>query len=129
MSRCASRAEDRFGFIDKKKRHETFFSFFARSRKNLAHHSFRFAYPHVEDLGTLHVHEIFAHLVPGFCAELLRQIECSRLADERLAAPRRAVKQKTFRRRMLKFREKVRMQEWQLDCVLDCLQRRFLATD
>src|SRR5205814_10505751 len=62
-------------------------------------------------------------------AELLTEIECSRFADARFAATGRSVKQKTFRCSMLKSREKVRMQEWQLDRVLDCLQRRFLAAD
>src|SRR4029453_7974735 len=100
ISRRASCAEDRFGFIDKKERHKTFFPFFARSSKNLAHHSFRFAYPHVEDFGTFHVHEIFTHLGSSFFAELFRQIVSRCLSDQRLAAARRTVKQKTFRRSM-----------------------------
>src|SRR4029453_15405763 len=129
MSRCASCAEDRFGFVDKNERHETFFSFLARRSKNPAPHSFRFPTPHVQDLGTFDVHKIFTHFGPGFFAELLRQIECSRLADKRLPAAWRTVKQKTFRRSMLKFLEKIRMQERQLDRVLDRLQRRFLAAD
>src|SRR3954463_4752568 len=109
MARCATCAQDGFGFIDENERHETLFPLLARSSKDFAHHSFRFAYPHIEDLGTLHVHEIFVHLSARLGAELLRQIECSRLSNERLAAARRAVEQKTFRRSVLKFLEKIRM--------------------
>ena len=75
------------------------------------------------------MHEIFAHLSATFCAELLRQIECSRLADERFATARWTVKQKTFRCGVLKSCEKIRMQQRQLDRILDRLQRRFLAAD
>ena len=59
--------------------------------------------PHVENLRTFHVHEVFFHFLAGFFAELFRQIVSGRFADQRLAATGRAVEKKTFRRGVLKF--------------------------
>ena len=129
VARCAARAENAFRFVDEKERHETFAPFLARGGENFAHHPFRFAHPHVENLRPLHVHEIFAHLLARFFAELFRQIVSGRFADERLAAAGRAVKQKAFRRGVLEVLEKILVQQRQLDRVADRLQRFFLAAD
>src|SRR5205085_6974152 len=97
--------------------------------ENLADDPFRFADPHVEDLRPFDVHEIFAHVVAALFPELFSQVVGGRLADERLAAAWRTVKQKAFRRGVLKFLEQLRMNQRQLDRVLDGLERRVLATD
>ena len=129
MPRRAAGAEDRLSFVDEQERHETFFSFFASGGKYLTHYSFRFAHPHIEDLGPFDVHEIFAHLGSAFFSELLRQIERSRLADECFAAARRPIKQKTLRRGVMEFCKEIRMQKRQFDRVLDRLQGSFLAAN
>ena len=67
--------------------------------------------------------------VPAFLPKLLGQIVGGCFANERLAATRRTVEQKTFRRGMLKFLEKIGMQQRQLDRVFDRLERRLLAAD
>src|SRR5438876_11928844 len=103
MPRRAASAEDRFSFVDEQERHETFFSFFASGGKYLTHYSFRFAHPHIEDLGPFDVHEIFAHLGSAFFFELLGQTERSRLADDRVAAALRPIKHKTLRRGVMAF--------------------------
>src|SRR5215475_14718959 len=118
MTRCAARAKNRFGFVDKQKWHEPLAAFLACSGKNFAHHSFRFAHPHVQNLRSLDVHEIFLHLRAWFFTKLLGQIVGSRFTDQRLPATRWAVKQKTLRCGMLKFLEKIGMQKRELDRVL-----------
>ena len=75
------------------------------------------------------MHEIFLHLVARFFPELFRQIVGRRFADERFAAAGRAVEQKSFRRGVLEFLEKLAVQERQLDRVLDRLERLVLAAD
>ena len=118
-----ARAEDGFRLVDKEKRHETLAAFLARGRKNFAHDPFRFAHPHVQDFRAFDVHEIFLHLVARFFPKLFRQIVGGRFADERLAAAGRAIEQKTFRRGVLEFLEKLAVQKRQLDRVLDRLER------
>ena len=95
----------------------------ASSGKNFAHHPFRFAHPHVQDLGTLDVHEIFLHLDPRFFTKLLGQVVSGRFTNQRLSAARWTVKEETLRCGMLKFLEKLRVQKWKFDCILDRLQR------
>ena len=121
MARCAASTENRFSLVDKEKWHETFTPFFASCGKNLAHHSFRFANPHVQNLGTFHVHEIFLHLSSGFFPKLLGQIISGRLSDQRLPAAWWTVKQKTFRRGVLEFLEEINVQKGKLDGVFDRL--------
>src|SRR5439155_26390408 len=105
----AAGAENRFCLVDKQKWHETFAPFFTSRGKNFAHHSFRFPHPHVQNLGTFDVHEIFLHLSSRFFPKLLGQIKSRRLSNQRLPATRWTVKQKTFRRGVLKFLEKINM--------------------
>ena len=69
------------------------------------------------------------HFVAGFLAQLPRQIVGGRFADQRFAATRRAVEQKAFRRRVLKFREEFAVNQRQFDRVLDRLQRFVLSAD
>ena len=76
--------------------------------ENFAHDPLGFTHPHVQNLRAFDVHEIFLHFLAGLFAELFRQIVGRRFADERLAAAGRAVKQKSFRRRVLKFLEQAR---------------------
>ena len=75
------------------------------------------------------MHEIFLHLVARFFPELFRQIVSRGFADERLAAAGRAIKQKTFRSRVLELLEKLAVEKRQLDRVLDRLQRLILPAD
>ena len=110
MTRGAPRAENRLGLVDEKERHETLVASFASRGKNFAHHSFRFAHPHIQNLRAFDVHEIFLHFHACFFSKLLRQIVGRCFADERLAATGRAVEQKTFRRDVLKFLEKIDVQ-------------------
>ena len=107
----------------KRKGRKPFPAFLARGRENLAHDPLGFAHPHVQNLRAFDVHEIFFHLVARFFPELFRQIVSRRFADERLAAAGRAVKQKSFRSRVLKFLEQIAVEERQFDRVLDRLQR------
>ena len=72
VARGPPRAENRFGLVNEKERHETFAAFFTSSGKNFAHHSFRFAHPHVQNLRALDVHEIFMHFRAAFFPKLLR---------------------------------------------------------
>ena len=127
ITRGAARAQDAFRFVDEEKREKTFAAFFARGRENFAHDPFRFAHPHVQNLRAFDVHEIFLHLVARFFAELFRQVVSGGFADERFAAAGRAVEQKSFRRRVLEFLEKLAVDERQLDRVLDRLQRLVLS--
>ena len=129
ITRSAARAENAFRFIDEQERQIAFAPFLAGGRKNLANDPLRFAHPHVEDLGAFDVHEIFFHVVAGFFAELFGQVVSGRLADERFAAAGRAVKEKPFRCRVLKFFEKLGVDERQLDRILDRLQRLLLPAD
>ena len=129
VTRGAARAEDRLGFVDKQERHETFAAFFARGGKNFAHHSFRFADPHVQNLRAFDVHEIFPHLDAAFFTKLLRQIVSGRFPNQRFSTAGWPVEQKTLGRGMLKFCEKIDMQKRKLDRVLDRLQRRLLSAD
>ncbi len=98
-------------FVDEQERHETFPAFLARRRKNFAHHSLRFAHPHVQDLRAFDVHEILVHFRAGFFPELFREIVGGRFADERLAATRWAVEQETLGGRVLEFLEKIGVQQ------------------
>ena len=75
------------------------------------------------------MHEILAHFGAGFFAKLLGQIIRGRFADKRFPAARRAVKEKTFGRGVLKFLKKIDMQQWKLNCVFDCLKGGLLAAD
>src|SRR5947208_8375107 len=109
--------------------HEILATLLTSSGKNFAHHSYRFAHPHVQNLGTLDVHEIFLHLSACFLTKLLSQIVSGRFADQCLPATRWTVKKKTLRCGMVKFLEKVGVQKWELDRVLDRLQRCFLTAD
>ncbi len=129
IARGPARAEDAFRLVDKEKRQKTFAAFLARGRKDFAHDPLRFAHPHVQDFRAFDVHEIFFHLVARFLPELLRQIVSRGFADERLAAARRAVEQKTFRRRVVELLEKLAVEERQLDGVLDRLERLVLSAD
>src|SRR4029077_14842915 len=70
-----------------------------------------------------------AHLRSGSFTKLPRQIVSSRLSNQRFAAAGWTVKQKTFRRSVLKFLEKIRMQKRQLNGVLDSLERRLLTSN
>ena len=120
----------RFGFVDEQERHETFAPFFARGRKNLAHHPFRFAHPHVEDLRAFDVHEIFAHLRAGFFAELLRQIvrrSPCRSASCRSPAGRRAENPSAWRAEISVKRS--RCNSGSSIASLIALQRLFLSAD
>ena len=80
-------AEDRFGFIAKKERHESFRSFLPSGGKDFPDHSFRFADPHVKDFGTFHVHEIFAHLTARFCASCFVKLKAVALPMSVLPQP------------------------------------------
>ena len=64
--------------------------------------------------------------VPAFLAQLLGQVVGRRFPDERLAATRRAVEQKTLGRGVLKFGEKLAVNQRQFDRILDRLQRLIL---
>ena len=66
---------------------------------------------------------------PDLSAQLLRQVVSGRLADQRFAAARRAVKEEALRGGVLEFLEQLLMQERQLDRVADRLQRFLLAAD
>src|SRR5438132_10721257 len=122
MTRRAACAENRLGLVDKKEWHEIFAALLASRGKDLAHHSFRFAHPHVQNLRAFDVHKIFLHFHACFFAKLFRQIVGRRFADECLAATWRAVEQETFRCSVLKFFEKIAMQQWKLYRVVDRLE-------
>ena len=65
----------------------------------------------------------------GLLAQFAGQVEGRRFADERLAAARRAVEQEALRLGVVKAVEEVRMQQWQLDGVFDCLNGAGLSAD
>src|ERR1041385_1996901 len=109
MTRRASRAKNRLGLVNKKKRHEIFAALFASGSKNFTHHSFRFAHPHVQNLRALDVHEVLPHLHACFFAKLLRQIISRGFSNKRLPTARRTIEKEAFWRGVLKFFEKVRM--------------------
>ncbi len=111
----------------KRKGQETFAPFLARGRKDFAHDPLGFAHPHVQDFRAFDVHEVFLHFAAAFFAELLRQVVGGRFADECFAAAGRAVKQETFRGRMVKFFKQLAVDQRQLDRVLDRLQRLVLS--
>src|SRR4030095_12559195 len=75
------------------------------------------------------VHEVFAHFHARFFTKLLRQVVGGRFSDQRFPATRGTVKEETFWRGVLKLFEKIDMQKWKLDRVLDCLKGRLLATN
>ena len=75
------------------------------------------------------MHEILLHSYACFLPKLLRQIVGGCFSNQRFPTTGRTVEQKTFWRGVLKFLEKIDMQKWKLDCVLDRLERRFLSTN
>ena len=61
----------------------------------------------------IEVHEVLFDVLLGAGVVLFGQVVGGRLADQRLAAPGRAVQKETFRRGVVEFREEVGVQQRQ----------------
>src|SRR2546427_5817 len=83
--------------------------------ENLTHNSLRLADPHVENLRSFDMQEALLHVLAGLFAEFARQVVRRGLADECLAATRRAMQQKPFRLRVMKSLKQVAVEHRQLD--------------
>ena len=103
--------------------------FFAALGEQIAHLPFRFAQPHVQDLGAFDGEEKLGMVLAGLVPDLEAQIVSRGLAEERLAATGRAVKQEALRDGMIEALEEFGVQEGQLDGIADALHGLLLAAD
>ena len=107
----------------------TFAGLFAALLEKVAHLTFGFAQPHVENLGTFDAEEELGMIFAGLVFDLQAQVVCSGLAEQGLAATGGTVKQEALRHRVIEALEEMRVQIRKLDRVSNGLNCLLLATD
>ena len=126
----ASHPEDRVHLVEEDDHREALLGLLLGALEDQSDLALGLADVLVEQLGTLDVQEVRVRVGPaGPLGDLLGQRVGDRLGDQRLAASGRAVQQNALRRRELVLLEDLRVEERQLDGVLDVLDLRTEAAD
>ena len=125
----ATRAENGLRLVYEQERERTVVGPFAALRKEVTHLTFAFAHPHVQNFRALDVEKKLRMIDARLRLDLLAQIESGCLAEQRFAAPGRAVQQKALGNGVLEALEQIAVQKRKFNRVADRLDRLLLSTD
>ena len=129
MASTVSGTKNGLCFINEDENEIAFFRFFPCGREDFSHLSFGLSQPHVQNLRTVDIHEVFLHVLAGAFVVLTGQVVRRRFANQCLAASRRAVQQNSLERSFAEFLIQFGINQWQFDGVPDNSDNLFLSTD